>query len=424
MAQPRTTANKRKAWLVLAGLLLSLAILAAPSLWFWFSWLRLTEPVPDIGTAPVSAMADEALSGEREASFEAMLQEARIATAAPSISVAVAMDGRMTWAGAVGYADIENRKIAGPDSMYRLGSVSKPVTGIILARLLDRGEISLDDRVMSLVPALPEAYADVTIRQLASHTAGIRHYQEGFTLLPWQSEILTPRHYSSVWEGLDMFLGDPLLFEPGSDFSYSTFGYSLLAHAMEQASGQNFAELLETEIREPAGVDFRLDDITQEIPDRVTYYISDDGNYTLAWPADPSYKWAGGGILASPASLAVLGLRLQDEKFLSNEALTTMWTTVPLPGEDSNPQNYSLGWRQVSASSWRSEENPVIAYHHGGVQIGGVSFWVVVPEFGISAAATANTEDGNVRGEIQDLTLDMVRLLIEEKMRNEGNGTE
>lgn len=96
------------------------------------------------------------------------------------LAACVAVAGRVLWCSANGYADMESREPLTASSSMRLGSASKPVTSVLLARFVERGLLGLDRPVHELMPELPQHLGEVTPRQLASHTAGVRHYRWRF----------------------------------------------------------------------------------------------------------------------------------------------------------------------------------------------------------------------------------------------------
>jgi CubicO group peptidase (beta-lactamase class C family) len=402
--------TKARTLAVIGGLLAVLLVLTGPSLIFWAQWMTPSEALPaDVGdNASSSGFANPIL----QARFAGFIAESREATGAPSFSAAIARNGKLVWAGTNGLASIETGVAATPAHLYRLGSTSKAVTAVLLGRMIDAGGIDLSNTIGELAPGLPDHLADITIRQLASHTAGIRHYSRIPAWIPDRNESITAVHFPSVEAGLQMFVDDPLLFEPGEGFSYSTFGFSLLSYAMERAGGTNFGALLSQYVSLPVGVDLRLDDLTIDMPDRASTYTTGDGKWTAAYPSDPSDKWAGGGIVASPRDLAMIGQAMLAKGFLSPATRAALWSPVALPGADSNPQNYGLGWRIDTSTGTLGDDHPVQVIHHGGAQMGGVAFWAIYPELGISVAVAANTGDRQARGEVQTTAYALVRALV------------
>lgn len=386
-------------------------LLLGPTAVFWIQWMmpRGAFPTEIDSKYSTTGSADVELAAE----LQSVLTKQRKGSAAPSISAAVSRDNKLLWAGAVGYADMESREQSTPDDLYRLGSTSKALTGTLLGRLVDAAVIDLDDTVAEYAPELPAHLHTVTVSQLASHTAGIRHYSRMLTWLPTNHESITPRHFTSIESGLALFIDDELLFPPGSNFNYSTFGYSLLSLLMERASGASFGTLLGRYINAPLDVDLRLDDLTIDMADRAITYTTAKGRWGPAFPADPSYKWAGGGIIASPADLVRIGQALMNDSFITPQTRSLLWTPVPLPGSDTNPQNYGIGWRIATSTRTLGEDQPVQLIHHGGVQMGGVAFWAIYPELGMSVAVVSNTGERAVRGDVQDVAYALIRAVVD-----------
>src|SRR5690606_1609814 len=124
------------------------------------------------------------------------------------LSAALAVDGRVVWAGGFGWADLEHRVPMGAETVSRIGSISKPVAGVAAMILVDRGRLDLDAPVSTYLAHYPQPQARVTMRQLMSHTAGIRHYADA-------EEFFSNVRYDDVVAPMSVFWRDPLLFEPG-----------------------------------------------------------------------------------------------------------------------------------------------------------------------------------------------------------------
>jgi CubicO group peptidase (beta-lactamase class C family) len=248
---------------------------------------------------------------------------------------------------------------------------------------------------------------------LASHTAGVRHYSIGpsFFWPPWHP-FFSGKQYSSVEEGLEIFMQDELQFSPGTDFQYSTYGYSLLSRVMEAATGSSFQSLLQQELFLPAELTHTAVDEAGLMPARASFYVTSLDAYTAAYPTNSSYKIAGGGMVSTPSDLARLGQLLLHANFISEEAQQLLWSPVELEDGTVNAQNYGLGWRIEESTRLLGEDRPTTIIHHGGRQNGGVGFLMLVPEYGISVAALANTGSGPARGGVQDVAYELVRLAI------------
>src|SRR5690606_12487415 len=126
---------------------------------------------------------------------------------------------------------------------FRIGSVSKAVTSVGLGKLLEQEKIRLNDTVGKYVPYFE--HPEITIRQLASHTSGIRNYGLCFCFPIWEYYHL--KNHNSIEKSVAVFNGDPLRFKPGTSFGYSTYNYTLLSAAMEEASGSKFLRFMTDE---------------------------------------------------------------------------------------------------------------------------------------------------------------------------------
>jgi serine beta-lactamase-like protein LACTB len=135
------------------------------------------------------------------------------------LSVAVSVCGAAVWSASYGFADLENQVPVDEDTRFRVGSVSKTLTATALAQLAEQGQLDLDAEVQTYVPDFPKKAWPVTVRQVAGHLGGIRHY-EG-------DEFFSADAYASVNDGLAIFADDPLVHQPGSAFLYSTYGWNL-----------------------------------------------------------------------------------------------------------------------------------------------------------------------------------------------------
>ena len=187
----------------LAGLLIGLLISVVTTA-IWFGQTR-TGSAPEtaavIAGVPTDSIVSEAVN-PAFARASAMFEEATASPTVPGISVAIAGKDGVIWSKGFGWADIENRVAMSTRTKMRIGSVAKPFTAAALMRLYDQGKIELDIDVRTYVPAWPEKHASITLRQLASHTSGIRHYEN--------DEFMSNRKYPTVIDSLDIFKESPL----------------------------------------------------------------------------------------------------------------------------------------------------------------------------------------------------------------------
>ncbi|MEN1956096.1 serine hydrolase domain-containing protein [Luteimonas changyuni] len=407
--QPRSRTGKLLR--VAAWLALILLVLAGPNIVFYFKWMHPDESIP-----PVDDRIDQLASTEATAAlgFGTILHEARAGAGLPSMSGAIGYGGTVQWAGAVGYSDIESRTPATLRSRYRLGSTSKALTGVLLARLVDAGQVDVDAPISSQVQGMPAHLAPLTARQLVSHSGGVRHYSMPAWWLGWW-EMYSNQPFNSVDEGLSLFRDDKLLFTPGEGFNYSTFGYSLLSRLMEGASGMDFPRLLEEQLFMPADMQDSDVDRAGEMPRRVSFYSADSGRFTPDYPTDSSYKIAGGGMVSTPVDLVRLGIRLLGSGFVSDAGKQLLWTPMLLSDGAPNPQNYAAGWRIDTSERLLGAGDPTLIFHHGGTQAGGAAFFMLVPEYDMAVAVVSNSGTGTARSAVQETAYELVRRALASK---------
>jgi CubicO group peptidase (beta-lactamase class C family) len=191
--------------------------------------------------------------------------------AIPGLSVAVGVEGRIVWSEGMGFANLEHRLPVTPLTRFRSGSIAKPMTAAGLAVLYEEARIDLDAPVRQYVPD-PAMHATITARQLAGHLSGIRHYP------PDGDEFFNARRYTNLLDALEIFRDDSLLFEPGTRYSYSTYGYNLLGAVMQEASGEGFLEFLEHNVFQPIGMRSTVGDHSDSIiPYRTSFYERSGG---------------------------------------------------------------------------------------------------------------------------------------------------
>ena len=194
----------------------------------------------------------------------------------PGLSVAVGAGGDIVWAEGFGWADLENRVPVAPDTRFRIGTASTALTSAAVGLLLEKGRLKLDDEIQTYVPAFPEKQWPVTLRQLMGHLAGVRN--DGGD----EGPLLSARCERPV-EGLQHFAERSLLFEPGTQYRYSSYGWILVSAAVEAAADEPFLTFMRKQIFEPLGMDdTRADSATEPIPDRATSYFP-------RFAADPRY---------------------------------------------------------------------------------------------------------------------------------------
>jgi CubicO group peptidase (beta-lactamase class C family) len=238
----------------------------------------------------------------------------------PGLSLAVAEAGEVRYEAGFGFADVENAVPARPETVYRLASVSKPMTAVAVLKLAEEGRLDLDAPVWRYCPAFPEKPWPLTARLLLCHQGGVRHYRA--------DEQPMTRRFTSLADGLALFKEDPLAHEPGTKVLYTTYGYTLLGCAAAGAGGRPFVSLLRDSVFGPAGMSAtRVDDVRELIPHRAQGYVRHrQGQLLNSALADMTYKVPGGGICGTAPDVARFGAALLSGRLVSSDTLQRMLT--------------------------------------------------------------------------------------------------
>lgn len=296
----------------------------------------------------------------------------------PGLSVAVGVGDRVVWSAGFGVANLETPAPVTAETRFRCASVSKVVTVAALVRLAHRGVVDLDAPIQTYLPDYPATSKPLTLRLLAGHLGGVRHY------LPKDFQ-LPPKHYARLAEALPIFVGDPAVAPPGERYNYSTFGYTLIGAALEAATGRGFLALLDEEVFRPLDLRHSGGDLRPDIlPGRAAIYdrSRQTGRVVLAAADELSYKWPGGGLLSTPEDLVRFGFAHLGGDYLPAAARAGLFVTQKTAaGEDTG---VGLGWRV--GQDWRGRR----IYHHSGAQAGARSTLVLYPDDGVVVAIMTN----------------------------------
>jgi CubicO group peptidase (beta-lactamase class C family) len=300
----------------------------------------------------------------------------------PGIAVAIASKGHQLWTKGYGYADLEQHRQVNPDEdLFRIGSISKTVTACALVKLIKSKKIDLDRPIGSYYSDIPADKAGLTLRQLGGHLAGIRHYN-GF-------EFFNQKHYSNCIDPLEVFIHDSLLYVPGTQYQYSTYGFTVISAVMEKAIQVPFPEIVGREVTMPLHLmDLKTDQVDSLQYRRVSFYDFRDSALIVAPMVDNSNKWAGGGFLCSGDDLARFGYSLTSPGYLKKSSLKLLTTSQSTP--DGKTTDYGLGIRTDTDKKGRAWIG------HSGGSIGGTSMMLVYPEEDLVIVTLINLTSANM----------------------------
>ncbi len=329
-----------------------------------------------------------ALAQTAEEQATALFTEMATLPSVPGINVAIGDQNGIIWAKGFGYANLEYKTPMVPGTLMRIGSVAKVITTAAMMRMVERGELDLDVPIRTYVPQWPEKHPSINLRQLAAHVAGIRHYRD--------NEFLANKTYTDSIHALEIFKDDDLLFEPGTEYSYSTYAWTLISAAMENVSGKDFKTIIREEVLEPLDLKNTIfDDNKPIIKNRQSAYDFNDGVLENSPEVNASYKYAGGGFLASPIDVVNFALAHTKSGYLKPETLKEMFTILPpsyhgigwVVGFDRYMDNYSEEFQNIM----RDHPNTVM---HSGGSVGGLTMMILCLDHNRAVALTKNVSGG------------------------------
>lgn len=264
--------------------------------------------------------------------------------------MAIVHDGALVYEHAYGLADIEQSIPVTSRSVFKIASLTKPITAIAVLQLVERGLVALDRPVADYLDGLPPAWQGVTVRQLLGQTSGLPDYLQAPSW-SWRDSWRLERNPREV---VAMTADAPMTFRPGEAMKYSNTNYYVLGMLIERVSGSTYADYLADRIFAPAGMaDSRLDRATAIVPRRVRGYTRDRAGLQNAEFTSDTWAFAEGGVLTTATDLAKLEQAFHADTLLTKASLEMLWTPTTLSdgragviGDNGagQPNHYGLGW--------------------------------------------------------------------------------
>ena len=236
-------------------------------------------------------------------------------------SVAVAKDGAIIYTRAIGFADIENSQKADENTKYRIGSISKTFTAVLVLKAVEEKKISLDQSIDRYFPSIENA-SEITVQQLLQHRSGIHNFTDNPDYLTWNTRSKTEQ------ELVDIIAGGGSDFQPGSKAAYSNSNFVLLTYMLEKVYGKPYADLLQEYIIAPLGLtNTRFGGKIEPGNNEAKSY-----RFVNGWKpeneTDMSIPLGAGAIVSTPGDLALFSTALFNGQLLAPESLDRMKTIV------------------------------------------------------------------------------------------------
>jgi CubicO group peptidase (beta-lactamase class C family) len=310
--------------------------------------------------------------------IDALVKRSYLATS-PGAAIIAVRDGKVIYRKAIGMADLELDVPLSPDSVFRLGSVTKQFTAVAILMLAEEGKLSLSDPITKFLPDYPTQGHVITVEHLLTHTSGIQSYtaMPGWMVTKIQADM-------SLAELIDGFKKEPMEFAPGTRWSYDNSGYILLGAIIEKASGTPYATFLKRRIFAPLGMRSTNYGSNEEIiPRRVRGYSRGAEGDANARYLSMTQPYAAGALVSTVDDLAAWDAALYTEKLVKQASLEKAWTPYVLA--DGKATTYGYGW---SVSSLRGR--PTV--EHGGGIFGFSTYVLRVPKERVFVAVLCNRD--------------------------------
>ncbi len=411
--------RSRLAWILVP---IGLPVAAIAGVWLYMSFAASNlhptrEAITSVMHSDLSPQWAEAVNRARR-TVRAGISEQNL----PGLSVAVGVGGSMVWAEGFGWSDIKARVPVTPDTRFRIGTASTVLTSAAAGLLWEKGRLKLDDEIQAYVPQFPKKQWPVTLRQLMAHEAGVG--TDGGD----EGPLFYQRCERPV-EALQHFAQSELLFEPGTQYRHSKYGWVLVSAAIEAAGAQPFLTFMSEQIFRPLGMDHTgAESATEENPERVgeeaedppfltflrqgvleplgivgaearpatapaTFYLPGFGNppivrYGLHVMHTRNLSCYAGSMafLSTPSDLVRFGLAIGGGKLLRPDTVRLLQTPQQLTSGQQT--NHGLGWdlRTVTLAG----EPRVAAGQNGDLRGKRVGSMMMFREAGIVVAVMSN----------------------------------
>jgi D-alanyl-D-alanine carboxypeptidase len=324
--------------------------------------------------AAVVALAQSNPEAAVDAFIKAEMEKQKI----PGVSLAVVRDGKPLIVKGYGFANVEHQVPVKPETIFQSGSVGKQFTAMAVMMLVEEGKIGLDDKISKYLGEVPEAWANVTVRHLLTHTGGLTDYPREFDFRKDYTEDDLLKQAKEV----------PTAFAPGEKWEYSNLGFVTLGIIVHKVSGKFYGDFLKERVFTPLGMTTaRVISEADIVPNRAAGYVLRQGELKNQGWVSPSLNTTADGALY----LTVLDMMKWDEalasgKLISKAGYDAMWSPVKL--NDGRTHPYGFGWGVRTLNGKRVIE-------HGGAWQGFKAHIARYPDNKLTVIVFANLAQAN-----------------------------
>ena len=293
------------------------------------------------------------------------------------IAAAYAVNGEVKWSQSAGLNCQDSDIPFSSTTLTRIASIAKNFTAVAVMQLVEKKLINLDSPIENYLNDLPVDKKQITVLQLLSHTSGISQYLG-------EKEIENTIHYESLHDAMDVFIQRPLLFESGTKYFYTTYGYVVLGSIIEAVTSLSYEDYMSKYIFDVAGMhNTSIEYINKDYINKSCLYHNNGRKTKEGKQNDLSNRIPGGGFHSTLEDVLKFGNGLLDGKLISKESLDTMLQIQPV---EYDGNKYGLGWYMYGPPP---NENLVIG--HSGGQTGCSSQLMIIPKSNTVVIVLSNT---------------------------------
>ncbi|MBO3696879.1 serine hydrolase [Roseivirga sp. E12] len=327
--------------------------------------------------------------------LESLITKDKIVGAAGGFTI----DGETVWQMGAGYADRKSEVKFTPTTITRLASIAKSMTAIAVMQLVEQDLIDLDTPIQTYIPDYPKhEKTQITTRHLLSHTSGIGGYTSA-------KDAQTKVEYPTLYDALEIFKDRELLFEPGTRYSYTTYGYTVLGVIVERASGMTFEDYMQKNIWDKAGMtNTGVEKFGQKKPNQSSlYHQIRKGKSRDGKENNLSNRIPGGGVYSTLEDMLKFGNAVINNVFVKESTMDLMREHHSLEKERNG---YGFGWFLYNP---KPNEGAIIG--HSGEQTGSCTQIVIVPSLKLVTVILTNTS--GTFSEVQPATFNLFNIANE-----------
>jgi CubicO group peptidase (beta-lactamase class C family) len=269
-------------------------------------------------------------------------------------SIAIAINGKTMYQRVIGFAMVEDGKkiIPNVNTKYRIGSITKEFTAVMIFQLIEAGKLSLNQKLATWYPQLPNA-DKITIKEMLYHRSGLHDYTHDTNYPEWMDKPKTHE------EMLAIIAGKGSDFQPGTKADYCNTNYLLLGYIVEKIDGTSFAQAVEKRITSKLGLRNTYYAMPISIDrNEATSYKYADSSWKKEKETDPGIHCGAGSLVSTPTDLTIFIQNLFNGKLISRASLDSMKTMVDgygmgmFPYDFNNVKGYGHGGRVEEFYSW------------------------------------------------------------------------